>query len=65
MYRTAVISVLSSVGLVFLFLLFGAAAGYAIVAKKMITQARNVNTSNLKSSDSADHRDINKLVSAA
>lgn len=43
MYRAVIISVPSTVGLVFLVLLFGAVAGYVIVAKKKSTQARNLN----------------------
>ena len=61
-----IISVPSTVGLVSLVLLFGAAAGYIIVAKKMITQARSVKQSNLNNKDSLDaNLDTSKLLSAA
>ena len=63
MYRTVIISVPSTIGLVFLVLLFGAAAGYVIVTKKIITQARSLKQS---SNDSLDYNlDTNKVASAA
>ena len=65
-YWAVIISVPSTVGLVSLVLLFGAAAGYIIVAKKMITQARSVKQSNLNNKDSLDaNLDTSKLLSAA
>ena len=66
MYRAVIISVPSTVGLVFLILLFGAVAGYVIVAKKIITQARNLKQSNLTSNESLDaNLDTRELLSAA
>ena len=66
MYRTVIISVPSTIGLVSLVLLFGAAAGYVIVAKKIIIQARSLKESNLISNEYLDNNlDTNKLLSAA
>ena len=66
MYRALIISVPSTIGLVSLVLLFGAAAGYAIVARKIITQARSLKQSNLISNEYLDNNlDTNKLLSAA
>ena len=66
MYRAVIISVPSTVGLVFLILLFGAVAGYVIVAKKIITQARSLKQSNLTSNEPLDaNLDTRELLSAA
>ena len=66
MYRAVIISVPSTVGLVFLILLFGAVAGYVIVAKKIIIQARSLKQSNLTSNESLDaNLDTRELLSAA
>jgi hypothetical protein len=64
MYRTLIISVTSTIGLVFLVLAFGAAAGYAtcIVTKKIIMHDRNLKQSNLVSKDFADpNQDTNNF----
>lgn len=68
MYRTVIISVPSTVGLIFLVLLFGAAAGYVVVAKKLMTQAKHQKQSTFNSTESPSpdlNKDTNKLLSAA
>ena len=66
MYRAVIISVPSTVGLVSLILLFGAAAGYIIVVKKIITQAKSVKQSNKNNNESlAANLDTRVLLSAA
>ena len=66
MYRALIISVPSTVGLVLLILLLGAVAGYVIVAKKTITQARSLKQSNLTSNESLDaNLDTREPLSAA
>jgi hypothetical protein len=66
MYRAVIISVPSTVGLLSLILLFGAAAGYVIVAKRIITQARSLKQSNLIRNEPLDtNLDTNKLLPAA
>ena len=66
MYRAVIISVPSTVGLVSLILLFGAAAGYIIVVKKIITQAKSVKQSNMNNNESlAANLDTRVLLSAA
>ena len=66
MYQAVIISVPSTVGLVSLVLLFGAVAGYVIIAKKIITQARSLKESNLTSNESLDaNLDTSELLSAA
>ena len=68
MYRAVIISVPSTVGLVSLILLFGAAAGYIIVVKKIITQARSLKQSNSTRNESLDanlDHDTRELLSDA
>ena len=66
MYRAVIISVPSTVGLVSLILLFGAAAGYIIVVKKITTQAKSVKQSNMNNNESLTaNLDTRVLLSAA
>ena len=54
MYQAVIISVPSIIGLVSLVLLFGATAGYVIVLKKIMAQARSLKQSNLIGNESLD-----------
>ena len=66
MYRTVIISVPSTVGLVSLVILFGAAAGYVIIMKKIKAKARDqVETLNLTSVSPDKNLDTNKLLPPA
>lgn len=66
MYRTVIISVPSIVGLVSLVLLFGAVAGYIIVAKRIVAQARGVKPSTVISNESLNaNQDTSELLSTS
>lgn len=66
MYRAVIIYVPSTIGLISLILLFGAAAGYAMILKKIITQAKSLKQSRLINNETLDpNPDTEKLISAA
>ena len=67
MYQDVIIAIPTATGLVFLVLLFGAAAGYVIVTKKIIAQDKRLKKSPLNGYEYPirPNMDTNSLLSSA